>query len=429
MAVSFLRRLAAAAVVPVFPLFGPAGRSRARALRLAPGVDVVASPRHASVALSIGPLDVDLYPFARVVHDQIPAPRARAAWGERAPWSDGLYIGGADDPIPGLQACFRELLRAPAGSAPVFGPRDNPVEWRGVGPYGQGGEGMMGGAPYGRRLPMTGDDPSDGLALDRVPLAVGPFWPGLPPNLRLEVEFQGDVIASLVTCPQPSASDDLDPIFHQAQVSPVPLASLEVARARHLLEATSDFLIFHGLDGLGRRLLRLARDPLGAGPEQIRAARRWTRAVALGARGIGVLDGEVLRGPNTRAAGRAVDARTEDPAYADLGFVPSTQPEGDALARFAQRIEEAAQAVALALLAGDRERRPGPAVEGPRGEMPVSDGPGVRPALEAFAIGRPWDALLTTVVSLDLAPWCWSTKGPFSREMGDSQDGGAEAAT
>jgi hypothetical protein len=66
-----------------------------------------------------------------------------------------------------------------------------PAPWRGRGDYGQGGEGMMGGKPYGRSMAMTMED-VDNLALDDVPTALGPYFPGLPSGLQVMLRMQGD---------------------------------------------------------------------------------------------------------------------------------------------------------------------------------------------------------------------------------------------
>jgi hypothetical protein len=258
-------------------------------------------------------------------------------------------------------------------------------------------------------MAMTGADPNDGLALDRVPVTVGPFWPGLPPCLRLELELQGDVVARLATEAIPSEAHDVDPIFEAAQTGRVLVAALEAARARHLLEASADLLHLCGLEGPRDRALRLARAPLEAGPRRIRALLRSRQSLHLSLGAIGALPSRALRGPNLRAAGRAEDARREDPVYRRLGFRALSRSAGDGLARFEQRVEEAAQAAALALHAGELERSPGPPLEGPRG--PMEEDPAaerrLRADLEGFAVGRAWDELLATLTSLDLAPWRW----------------------
>ncbi|MDP8938410.1 MAG: hypothetical protein M3O23_11900, partial [Actinomycetota bacterium] len=114
---------------------------------------------------------------------------------------------------------------------------------------------------------------------------------------------------------------------------------------------------------------------------------------------------EVTGGPVARAAGLTVDARLDDPAYQDLGFSPVIHRAGDARARLRQRLDEAVQALELAGRAGSRLRRPGPALEGPRGPLrtgeplPSTALLGLLPRLLA---GQEWGDAITTVASLDL---------------------------
>ncbi|MDP8954464.1 MAG: hypothetical protein M3N37_06020 [Actinomycetota bacterium] len=114
---------------------------------------------------------------------------------------------------------------------------------------------------------------------------------------------------------------------------------------------------------------------------------------------------ELAGGPVARAGGVAIDARTDDPAYACLDFEPVVHHGGDARARLRQRVAEAAQALALAERAGDALRSPGPPVEGPRGPlapgrtMPSSS---LIDLLPTLLDGQEWGDAVTTVASLDL---------------------------
>jgi hypothetical protein len=106
-----------------------------------------------------------------------------------------------------------------------------------------------------------------------------------------------------------------------------------------------------------------------------------------------------------RAAGTAEDARADDAGYERLGFEPVVHDEGDAWARFRQRLLEAEQAVELARRSGDRVRQPGPTPEGPRG--PLAPGGTVTSAwlaamLPSLLVGAEWGDAMTAVVSLDL---------------------------
>ena len=54
----------------------------------------------------------------------------------------------------------------------------------------------MGGKPYGRPMAMTADDVDD-LALGDVPTALGPFFPGLPGGLGIDLRMQGQRVRTV----------------------------------------------------------------------------------------------------------------------------------------------------------------------------------------------------------------------------------------
>lgn len=281
-------RLTAAAPVPVVVARGLGGHRDLARVRADPGIRVVASPRHATVLLVVGAIPRDhLEPLA-VLHDQVPAPRGAATLGLTG---DTTALGLGDLPaLPhgDLSAALRALQRdvlAGRADRTALGRADHPVDWQGVGPHGQGGEGMMGGTPYGRMMPMPPTDGRDGLALDRLSLRLGPFLPGLPPGVALDVGLQGDVledvdlvVATLDDAPvgaRDAATDDPTP------------RSLEATR---LLVALCELCDLAGLSALARRVARVALDPGPAGVESLR--RRLDRPWALRAAtdGVGVLD-------------------------------------------------------------------------------------------------------------------------------------------
>lgn len=408
MAVSLLARLARTAPVAVLVLPGDGARERAHDLGRAPGLEVVSSPRHAAVVVVVGELPRASWQAARLLHDQVPAPRGAVAWSDAAhPFPDAVHVPEGADPVPAVVRLFRALMDGERPGGATLLPAENPVRWKGVGPHGQGGKGMMKGRPYGRGMAMTGEDLRDGLQLDRVQLTVGPFHRWLPPNLELALVLQGDVVQELALRVPPLHREDLPEVFLRARREAVSLRELETARARHHLRATADLLGLHGLRALAERTAR-ARDARSVR----RLLPRLLRAVALGTRGVGVLGSEGLAGPAARGAGRATDARCDDPAYE--GFEPIRQSRGDAEARFRQRLEEAAQALELAERAGDRLRQPGPPVEGPRGPLDADvDWAGL---LAEAGPGQAWDTLLTTLVSLDLDPASLEPSEDFGRE-------------
>lgn len=422
---SILAGLAARAPVPVFPLVGPGARNAVQELRLEDSIDLVASPRRANVLLLAGGVgDHLLWPALRV-HDELSHPRSTVWWSLGAP-TDRLAAacpnlivveGGRDDLVAALLRSHRELLLGQRASDPPIQPDVPPVPWRGVGPYGQGGKGMTGGTPYGRPLPGTAAD-RDGLQLDQLLLRIGPFFSPFPPGLVLELKIQGDVVqeasvdasifdGKLAGC-LPRAEIE---IFRSAITQPVLIADLEVARARHHLRWFSEALWIHGLHGFGRRVLRLALDLQPQDQGELRSLAQTLdrlRSLEFATAGAGILPAAALgahvTGPVARASGRATDARVTDPAYIALGFEPVTHTEGDARARWRQRLAEAVQALALAGRAGNRRTVPNGVVESPWGQLSRIDSP-MTPLLELLPqllAGQEWGEAVTTLVSLDL---------------------------
>ena len=87
------------------------------------------------------------------VHDQLPPAR-----GVPSQWDGSGRSGGR-----ARGRLWRESARR-RGARRTGCPTTPPNAWRGVGDHGQGGEGMMGGMPYGRPMAMTAEDIRDGLA-------------------------------------------------------------------------------------------------------------------------------------------------------------------------------------------------------------------------------------------------------------------------
>jgi hypothetical protein len=295
---------------------------------------------------------------------------------------------------------------------------------------------MTGGVPYGRPLPGRAPD-RDGLQLDQIKVRIGPYFAPLPPGLRLDLLVQGDVVQAVEF---PEADEDgvktggsaghgpaeRRPVapasaFERALVEPVPLRELELARARHLLFWSADFVRLKGLVALSQRILglasRLTPDSDWAA-EVDRLVRRLERDRSLrwGTRKVGVLSRDHLDrlpgGPNARAGGDARDARSADPAYRELGFTPITHGASDARARWSQRLAETRQALDLAERAASLTVSPGGRVEGPRGPLgrpgptdsPRPTGSAALALLPELLPGMEWGDAMTTVVSLDLTP-------------------------
>lgn len=221
-------------------------------LRARPDVVLAMTPRHASVLLVAGSVPADLHEAAARVHDQLPHPRAVVVWGETPSMLDqrplrSVHSDDLDDVAGALAEACHAILHDPGSSAPDLLADREPNEWRGLGPFGQGGEGMMGGTPYGRPMAMTAQD-RDGLDLDRLELRLGPFLDALPGGWSLDVAIQGEVVqyAELIAHPaggRPPEADDSSPVL---------------VNARENLRWLAHALHVHGLDAHAARAAALA---------------------------------------------------------------------------------------------------------------------------------------------------------------------------
>ncbi|WP_227370690.1 hypothetical protein [Halomonas sp. M20] len=413
MAVSWLQRLAARASVPVFPVRGMHGEEVLYRLALTPGVELVDSPRHASILLVAGGVPPDQYGALRRVHDQLPAPFA-TLWYRSQPLDELASATRIDDPdvLSGaLKAMHHELMCGKRGSSPRLLPDEPPNPWEGLGDDGHGGEGMMGGVPYGRPMAMNmHDDIRDGLTLDSLTVTLGPFLPMLPPGLSVEVTLQGDLIQTWTTRdpPYPIA---LESVFFQALQGPVPIAELERAMARYHLKHLYFALRLAGLEALALTALRLAFES-HSNPKRVATLRR--RLVRSGFFGLtttgqGRLDEETARrvgGVAARAAGLEEDWRSEDEGYRQLGFRPLTQRQGDTGARWRQTLAEVEQSLQLAAQAEQdaTHTRHSDGVETPRGTWHRQWPEDQSTLLDDLLPGLEWDEALSTLASLDLVP-------------------------
>lgn len=421
---SVLAGLAGQAPARVFPVVGSGARDSVDRLRSDPRLCFVDSPRAASLLLVAGDLPEPLRRPAQSVHDEIPHPRATVWWPlsgsgpVQSSFPGALVVREHEDVGGALARVQAALLDGRHAPDPDLLPDVDPAPWRGVGPYGQGGKGMTGGVPYGRPLAERAPD-RDGLELDQLQVAIGPFFPPFPPGLVLDLKLQGDVIQAATVDGNAFAGSGraagmaphaLSP-FVLALTRPVPIAELELARARHHLLWLGHALRVHGLYALGRRAYRLAWhiQPDHAGPVAAfgRCLER-TRFLSWATAGVGVTDAASLApvapGPVSRAAGIAQDARLLDPAYAVLGFTPVIQHEGDARARWRQRLAEAVQALELAARVAGRSTTPVGRVEAPRGTLTPDASPaaGLLALLPQLLTGLEWGDAVTTLVSLDL---------------------------
>jgi hypothetical protein len=412
---SLLSRFARQADARIFCVAGSRFRDEARLLQLSEGIHVATTPRDANILLIVGKLDSGFVTPTIVAHDALAHPRATVWWRlgaddalVSATFPDAFVVDGSD-PVASLRRIHEELLTGQRASEGTLLPDIEPAQWRGVGPYGQGGKAMTGGVPYGRPMPERADD-RDGLKLDYLPVRLGPLFTPFPTGLALDVRLQGDVIQDATVENFADPSMHTESIFRNSLRAPVYVRQLELARARSHLHWLSDAVTVAGSRSLSERILRLARRVTVGDGDEIRALGRALRRRGFfgwSTRGIGVVGSnllEAITGPVARASGANVDSRSEDPIYQQLGFQAVTQDAGDVAARWRQRIEEAAQALDLAERA-DEERTGGSGItESPRGAVTERGGPSAAIArlVPSLVAGMEWGDAVATVVSLDL---------------------------
>ncbi|GHB09715.1 NADH-quinone oxidoreductase subunit D-related protein [Modicisalibacter luteus] len=409
MAVSWLRQLAARSCVPVYPVWGEHDEALLATLVLSTQIELVDSPRHASVLLVVGEIPATLRDGLKHVHDQLPSPFA-VVWFRGAPLialNAPIHVDEADRLVDTLIRTHRELMLGQRDSASRLLPDEPPNPWEGLGDDGHGGEGMMGGTPYGRPMAMNmQDDLRDGLTLDSLTFRLGPFYPALPSGLCAEITLQGDVIQSWETR-HGALPQRLAPVFYAARERPVPIAELELARARYHLVQLYRGLHLAGLERIARHALSLARQ-LSTASRLDGLRRQLVRSgiFHLAAMDGGQLDTEMaarLGGPAARAAGLDADLRMDDASYQRLGFRPQCRTDGTVRARWEQRLAEIDQSLQLA-----RQAEPDglhtantEAVETPRGPWSAKPPQDASALLDQLLPGLEWDEAMTLIASLD----------------------------
>lgn len=324
MAVTLLRRWAAASTPAVFVAQGLGAADRIDTLRCRATLDCVASPRAADILLVAGEIRAADQAALRRLHDMLPHPRAALWWSDRPAGGllgDARTLASGDDPAPLIDALHRGLFRGDIASAPALLPDEPPAPWRGVGPHGQGGKGMMGGKPYGRPLAMTADDLRDGLALDAPTLTIGPFTTLLPAGLVLDLVLQGDVVqrASVVRPPHPAPAHPCD-------------AAVPALRALARLLALLD------LPALADRCRRSAVATTAAEPVDLAALRAMLERSALLQAippGIGRIDARLAHAlglveRDTPADGTPIDLRWRVRRWLDRLTLPTAAAATDA---------------------------------------------------------------------------------------------------
>lgn len=220
MGMKTLQRLAIGAAPAVKVICGKDMVRATQALQLDTRIRITDSPRQAHVLLVAGDIG-DRIDALELLHDQLPHPRTTLWWRRSAVkgWP-GLRVADDDDVGDAVLAAWAGLMNGERASEVDRLADEPPVAWRGVGPHGQGGKGMMGGTPYGRGMAMTADDLRDGLSLDTYTARVGPFLSGLPDGLQLEITLQGDVVQSVHVLQPPLVQESLvnEPLLQAATI-------------------------------------------------------------------------------------------------------------------------------------------------------------------------------------------------------------------
>lgn len=412
MAIKGLSRLASKAPVPIFPAIGPGASNHIQDLKRSPALQWVRSPRQARILLVAGNLEADFLTALFRVHDQIPKPMATLWWRCPPPAelaSEAIVIEDLDRLVDVATATYRSLLLNGGKGEPNFCPNEPPEPWEGLGDHGQGGEGMMGGKPYGRPMAMPTDDLRDGLQLDPLSFSIGPFTAVLPPGLSARLTLHGDVIAEFEVASRPYPVQ-LSDRFRQALEHPVEIADLEMARAEYHLRQLSHALWINGLESLSLAVLKRVHS-LKPG-DSISGLYRWLNRTGFfsstGA-GKGVLSpeqAEFIGGPAARAAGLAKDARLDDPGYQQLGFEPVPAQGRGCESRWRHWLDETEQALALAKKASSDGVKTlnRDSVESPRGRLEPGRAPtDASSVLQDILPGMEWSEAVATIASLDLA--------------------------
>lgn len=459
------------------------------------GLRLVANPRHASVLLLVGEIPAELARAAAVAYAQIPRPRAILAVGtvSHAPLATAdvcvepnqaaLVAGVADvrrrlatgawtaDPTP------FQPVESTRGALPVQMHGMDHEDMAGMEKHHMSG-GLMSMAMMTRDLPRSGD----GMPMEWLEVPFGPLFPGLPGGLNLVLTLDGDTVAraevrtgerkpDVLTMWQgpahvfPDVLSTLDRLAPQAYrilawraleqaVGIVETTELEARRRITALETqrAASHLIWLSRFGflLGDAWLverasafarRLGRTQDLTGMKELRnevgaflARSRRTPLLRQRLKGVGVFDSAQVGGmvgPVGRAMGQAADARTHDPAYQRLGFLPVLDHGGDARARCWLRIAEIEQSLNLVVAAATEVSASAPiltdgsgvgraTVETPRGAaslvVTLADGRITEVELstpsslhvhlvEHVAVNRELSDALIGVASLDLSPW------------------------
>lgn len=213
-------------------------------------VRLVPTPRHATVLLAAGRFGGPMGVALDRVHDQMGSPSRTLWWTADPNVGCPVALSGAAvmtglDPVEAILAAHHLAVVEGGRDADAL-PDAPPNRFEGRGDTGHGGEGMMGGVPWGRPMAMTGAD-RDGLQLDEHEIAWGPFLVGLPTGVQVRTRLQG----GLVQAAEVSVLD--------LGEGPVLGDGPDVDGARRHLQWLAEVLRLVGLDALAARAARLAR--------------------------------------------------------------------------------------------------------------------------------------------------------------------------
>lgn len=410
--VTWLRRLAARGPVPLYPAIGAHAAAPVQDLALDPRLQLVNSPHHARVLLVAGPISPAFSSALRRLHDQVPAPMATLWWRSTPPaelTGQAIVVDEQRHIAAAAGQAYQALLHSEPACEPYPCPDEPPAPRQGLGAHRQRGEWMMGGTPYGRSTAITTNDLRDGLQIDPLAFTLGPFWLGLPPGLRAGVTLHGDVVDQFEVT-HPPYPIGLPAIFFHALEQPVPIAELELARARYHLRQLSRALWLNGLEAQSLAVLqRLHSLRPGQSVTGLRNRLRRTGFFISAGAYRGLLSKEQARslgGPAARAAGIADDARQQDRNYQRLSFKLICNHGGNCHARWHQWFDEIEQSLDLAARAQEKKmftRNTG-IVETPRGTLQRNTAPDdAGSLLEELLPGLEWSEAMATIASLDLA--------------------------
>ncbi|GII64731.1 hypothetical protein Skr01_48160 [Sphaerisporangium krabiense] len=367
-------------VLPATPPGGTRVRLAAeRELRLR-DLPLALTPADADILLITGPCGPDLEPALERLWRDMPAPRFRTQV------DDAGEVAGA------LEAARSHLADRTSATAPVSLSGGDLGQADDAGGHGDGETEMPAGLPMAEQGPDR-----DGLTLDRLHVALGPFLADWPGGLILRLTVQGDVVQrAVLVAPAPGHAPSAAPFWTEpwaraAAGEHVTVGEASRRRAAAHLDSMGRLLSVAGWPAAATTARRLRDEllhgaaPATAGPGVRRFARRVGRSRTLSwmTRGLGPLS-------------------ASEAAAAGVGG-PAARADGDVTARYRLWL-------ATVLEDLDRLAEPGPLDpardEGPRGPArgPRSPSAALAGVLPALLEGAEMAAARLIVASLDPDP-------------------------